>query len=779
MSWRAGEARHGGTQRRAGRRRRARRRGHGLGLVLVGAVAVAALGAGTGEAAAGTAASVPASDGTATSCGAWMNPSQSAAMRTKELIGAMTLDQKLSLVHQTVADIVGFGAAGYVVGIPSLCIPPIVLNDAGSGLADEQIGITAYPAEIAQASTWDPDLEYQFGTSLGSEAHAKGVDVLLGPDLNLTRTPLGGRTSEQMGEDPYLTSQMGDAFIEGVQSQHVIATAKHFIANDQEVNRATVNIAVDQRTLEELYEVPFASAVSAAKVGAVMCAYNKVNGAYNCQNPDLLEGTLDIADGFQGFVMSDWGATHSTVDSAVSGLDMEMGLAQIPDAVEPVTGPSISGAGEEAAEDYYGAPLTAAVHDGQVSMAVVNNMVSRILHAMFAVGVFDHPPAAEPAAYATDVDTPANRATALKVAEDGSVLLKDDDDVLPLTGSDHTIALIGLDAGAGAELADQAGGSVRTLGLAVSTPLTAIAARAAQAGDTVVYDPGLSTATAAAVAKSASVAIVYAGYTESEGSDLSSLGYDNAVCELTCVTVPSNADALISAVAAANPHTVVVLDTGGPALMPWLDQVQGVLEAWYPGETDGAAAAALLFGDVDPSGKLPVTFPASLAQLPEQTAAQYPGVDGTMTYSEGLLIGYRWYDAKAITPSFPFGYGLSYTTFSFSGLSVRRVFGGVRVTATLTNTGTRAGADVVQAYVGDPPSVGEPPQQLESFAKETLAPGASTTVSFVLGSRAFSYWDTSSGRWTVAPGCYSIGVGDSSAHEPLTGSIALAGGHCP
>lgn len=707
-----------------------------------------------------------------------MNADQTPAVRTSELLKALTLNQKLSLVHQALSDGTGLGSAGYVPGIPALCIPPLNLNDAGSGLADEQVGITSYPAEIDQAATWDTGLERQLGVSLGSEAHSKGVDDLLAPDLNLTRTPLGGRTSEQMGEDPYLTAQMGDAFIDGVQSQHVIATAKQYVGNDQEVNRQSINEIISPRSLKELYEAPFASAVSQANVGSVMCAYNQVNGAFNCENPSLLFGNLEGTDGFQGFVVSDWGATHSTVASADAGLDMEMGIAQIPNTVEPLTGPSLGVGSEEAAEDWYGAPLATAVTDGEVSIGVLNNMVSRILHSMFADGVFDDPPTPLPAGTLRDVDTPANRAVALSVAESGSVLLQDKDGVLPISGTGKRIAVIGLDAGVGATLVSQGGGSQRTLVLDPVTPLSAIAARAAKSGDSVVYDSGASPALAAAAARTASVAIVYAGYPESEGNDLPNLGYTNGVCELECVTLPSNANAVISAVAAANPHTVVILNTGGPALMPWLGQVQGVLEAWYPGEEDGTAAAAILFGDVDPSGKLPVTFPTSLAQTPTQTAAQYPGINKVMTYSEDLLIGYRWYNAKDLTPLFPFGYGLSYTNFEFSGLSLDPSPGGVRVAATLSNTGLRTGADVVQVYVSDPASTGEPPQQLEAYAKKSVAPGGSVNVSFTLAPHAFSYWDTADSQWTEAPGCYTIRVGDSSANEPLVGTIALGGGHC-
>jgi beta-glucosidase len=308
--------------------------------------------------------------------------------------------------------------------------------------------------------------------------------------------------------------------------------------------------------------------------------------------------------------------------------------------------------------------------------------------------------------------------------------------------------------------------------------LQALTTRAAKAGDTVVYDDGSDPAKAAALAKTADVAIVDIGYTESEGVDQPNLGYNNGVCELTCVTKPSDADALTQAVAAANKRTVVVLNTGGPAAMPWLAKVSSVLEAWYPGEEDGNAVAALLFGDVDPSGKLPITFPRSLSQLPAHTAKQYPGVNGVATYSEGLLVGYRWYDAKHLRPLFPFGFGLSYTTFHASKLRVRAAHGSVRVSYRITNTGARTGSAVEQVYVGDPRSSREPPHQLRNYRRTTLAPGHSTRVTLTLSAHAFAHWSTPARAWRVSPGCYSIRVGDSSRHTPLLATIARAGGHC-
>jgi len=699
-----------------------------------------------------------------------MNASQSPDTRASELVAVMSLSQKIQMLHQALADTAGsFGAAGYVPAIPSLCIPAIVLNDAGSGLADGQTDVTAYPAAISQASSWDPTLQRQLGASLGEESFEKGVNVLLAPDVNIARVPLNGRTSEAFGEDPYLAGQTAAAYIQGVQSQHVIATVKHFDGNNQETNRMTINAEISQRTLEEIYQPPFNAAVNQGGAAAVMCGYNQVNGAYDCQNGPLLRGDLDGQMDFKGFVVSDWGGTHSTVASALNGLDMEMDVVQ-----EPAILTRLAPIDDAAVENYLGEPLKAAVLSGQVPISVVNQMVHRIFRSMFAVGLFDHPVPPAPTGYLTPVDTAANQAVALKAAESGSVLLKNANGVLPLTSADKTIALIGLDASVGAETVNQAGGSVRVDQPLVSTPLAALLLRAAQSGDTVVYYDGTSPQVAAALAKSSNVAIVYAGYTEAEGTDLTNFNFTNAVCTVAvseCESVPANSDQLISAVSAANPHTVVVLNTGGPALMPWLNQVSSVLEMWYPGEEDGNAAAALLFGDVDPSGKLPITFPASLSQLPTNTAAQYPGVGGTEVYSEGLLVGYRWYDAKHLTPLFPFGFGMTYTSFSYSGLHVTPDGSSVKVSYSITNTGSRSGADVAQIYVSDPVASGEPPQQLKGYQKTFLQPGQTSVVTLTLPSSAFSYWSTTTNSWQIAPGTYGIRLADSSAGYALTGTV--------
>jgi beta-glucosidase len=699
----------------------------------------------------------------ASSC-PWMNTSLSPNQRAEMVLGAMSLSQKVSMTYQQVPIATHFGAAGYIAGIPSLCIPDLVFNDAGQGVGDAQTQTTAFPAPIAQSSSWDPALQYAFGQALGQEAWQKGIDVQLAPGIETDRIPMNGRNWEYMSEDPYLAGQAGAAIVRGVQSEHVIVTLKHFIANSQETDRgtgsATDSSDLDERTLEEMYAPQYDVAIKQGGAMGVMCSYNRINGTYSCQNPRTLGGILERQFGFQGFVVSDWGATHSTVASAKAGLDIEMNLT-------PGT--------------YFGPALGTAVQSGQVPIATLNGMVLRILRAMFTVGVFDHPPASQPGAFAADVSTPAHVALARQISEEGTVLLKNADGVLPLSGRDKTIALIGTDAGpVGDEIEynGQGSGHVPEIGdgtVPVVSPLVAMTQRASSAGDTVLYADGTAGLDAVAMAKAASVAVVVVGDSESEGIDRKNLTLTGGLCVLvTCTPQLYDQNQLISEVAAANPNTIVVLDTGGPVLMPWLSKVKGVLEAWYPGEQDGNALSALLFGDVDPSGHLPETFPASMAQLPIRSAAQWPGaavkgdsVGPHSSYSERLLVGYRWYQAEHLKPLFPFGFGLSYTSFRFSRLSAspgRRV---VTVRFTLTNTGARAGADVAQVYVGDPKATGEPPRQLKGYQRVTLAAGQSRRVTVTLPETSFAYWSTRLRTWVVSRGRYGIYVGDSSASLPL------------
>jgi beta-glucosidase len=672
----------------------------------------------------------------------WMNTAKSPEQRATELLKAMSIDDKITLVHQAQPVWAHYGVAGFVPGNPSLCIPDLSLNDAGQGVGDQKQLTVAFPSGIAQASSWDTALQKRFGQVLGSEAYRKGVNVQLAPDVNIARFPMNGRNSEAFGEDPYFAGQVGAAEIAGIQLNPVIATVKHYAANNHEVNRMTVSSDVDDRTLHEIYTPAFEAAVRQGHAGSVMCSYNRVNGVYACENQTLLNKILKGQFGFTGWVMSDWGGTHSTVAAANSGLDQEMDVAP---------------------GRYFGDALKTAVQSGQVPGSRLNDMVVRILRPMFQFGLFDHPLPPEPGASATNVETPEDIALARTISEEGTVLLKNDGPTLPLDQTGKRIAVIGPGAGLnGTQQSYNTGGSAHIPEFGnkadVVTPLQGMQQRASANGDTVLYADGSSTADAVAAATASDVAVVFANDGEAEGTDRKSL------------SLPGNQDALIQSVAQANPHTVVVLHTGGPMVMPWLSQVKGVVQAWYPGQEDGNAIAAVLFGDVDPSGKLPETFPKSEADLPTTTTQQYPGVNDAngvphAKYSEGLKVGYRWYDAQHIEPLFPFGFGLSYTTFDLRRLSITAASGGVTgatVGFDVVNTGSRSGAEVPQLYVGAPAATGEPPKQLKGFTKVRLDAGESRHITLPLDSRSFAYWDSGVQDWRVAAGCYDVMLGRSS-----------------
>ncbi|MGH3375888.1 MAG: glycoside hydrolase family 3 C-terminal domain-containing protein, partial [Actinoallomurus sp.] len=662
----------------------------------------------------------------------WVGSTAPVSERVAQLMAQMSLDQKISLLH-------GNGNTapyiGDLDGIPSLCVPSLGLEDGPGGPGDGLGGVTQLPAPVAGAATFDTALEHEYGVVAGNEFAGKGADVALGPTLNIDRDPRWGRGFESFSEDPYLTAQMAVAQIKGVQSQGVMAQAKHAAVYNQETNRngASDNAIIDERTMQEIYLPGFQAAVTQGATASVMCGYSVVNGAFACQNPYVLNTALYEQAGFGGFVTSDWGALHSAAPAANAGMTMEM-----PGAA------------------FFGDQLKNAVTSGQVTQATLDTMVGRVLTQMFAFGLFDKGKTGSTGAVVT---TDAHKATARQIAEESTVLLKNGG-VLPLsTATTKKIAVIGTDGGAG--VASVGGGSATVTSSGTVSPLTGIQNRAGS-GATVQYEAADGSGgidRAVTLAKSVDVPIVFATYPQNEGSDNAS------------IDLPGQQNQLISSVAAANPKTIVVLHTGSAVTMPWLGQVSGVLEGWYSGQEVGNALAAVLFGDVSPSGKLPVTFPASLADVPAHTAAQWPGANDQVQYSEGVNVGYRWYDAKNITPLFPFGYGLSYTTFGFSDLHVGGLGpDGATVTATVTDTGGRAGAEVAQLYVGDPASTGEPAHQLRGFQRVDLQPGESKTVSFTVTAHDLAHWESG---WTTTPGTYQIFVGDSSRDLPLTGSLAV------
>ena len=728
----------------------------------------------------------------AAGCGAWMDTTRTPAQRAQALLDQLTADgptgqaEKLALTQIAAGASNGavswdhYGVAGYIPGDSTYCIPDLVLNDAGQGVGDMQVptDVVAFPAPIAQASSWDPAAQQAFGSELGSEAHTKGVDVQLAPAIETDRLPLNGRNWEYMSEDPYLAGQTAAAVTKGIQSQHVIATIKHYIVNSQENIRSGGSSDADERTLHEIYEPQYAAAIQQGGAGAVMCSYNRINGTYSCQDPATLNTDLKGEMGFPGFVMSDWAATHSTVQAANAGLDMEMG-----------------------SHTYFGSTLGTAINNGQVAQSRLDDMVHRILYEMFAVGLFDDPPAAYPQAYAASVDTATSNALAGQVEEQGAVLLKNDGGVLPLQSSlasPRRIAVIGTVAGpAGAYLAYNGGGSghIPEAGYKpdIVSPVQGLETYAAANGNGAVVTyadgsgPGFSDAVAAA--KTADVAVVFAYDVKTEGTDQTTLALppDGSECQLIGCTYNSagyNQDQLIAAVAAANPNTVVVLETGQPVTMPWLGSVRGVLEAWYPGQDEGDAIANLLFGSVDPSGHLPETFPASSDQMPQSVLASHyvteNNLDGPASshsiYSEGLNVGYRWYDDMGLTPLFPFGFGLSYTTFSYSNYRLTGApapGAAATISFDVTNTGTVAGNEVAQVYVGSPANnyVNEPLHQLRAYQKtRLLQPKETQHITLRLDATSVSYWDTASHSWQPENGCHPVWVGSSSRDIELQGS---------
>jgi beta-glucosidase len=694
----------------------------------------------------------------------WMNKQLSPDVRARMVVKRMTLEQKIGQLYGR-GDITHYGAANYIPGIPELCVPDQVSNDAGAGLGDVQLLVTAFPDGITQAASWDRDMQYKVGAAIGWEAWHKGVNVQLAPGVDIARNPLNGRTFEYAGEDPYLAGQVGVAQIKGIQSQHVVATVKHYALNDQEIARMENSSEVDERTMQEIHLPAYEAAVKEGHVGSVMCAYNRVNGAYACQNKYLLRTVLKKQWGFKGWVMSDWGGTHSTIPSALNGLDQEQNI-----------GPGT----------YFNKPLMTAVQQHKVPISVINEMVTRIMWGLFAVGSFDNPPPAAPKAATAIVNTPHEKVIALEAAEGGAVLLKNDQAALPLRRQGDTLALIGLPTTpAGAQLFYQGGGSSKVPLFGVNgnvvDPLSAITLRAEANGDVVIPAPGATIADAVAAATLAKTAVVFIADGETEGVDRKSLDATQAACTLVCLPpVGPDQNALVSAVAKANPNTIVVIQAGGPVSMPWLKQVRGVLHMWYPGEQDGNAAAALLFGDVNPSGKLPLTFPKSMKQGPLRSVRQYPGVTiqdvPHSFYSEKLLVGYRWFMQKHLKPLFPFGFGLSYTRFKLSNLSVHPTKRGATARFAVTNVGNRPGAEVGQLYIGFPKAAHEPPLQLKGYDKVFLNPGERTWITLDLNRRAFSYWNAKANAWRVAPGCYQIRVGDSSAHLPLHGRVCRRAG---
>ncbi len=719
-----------------------RRRLH-LGLLLAVATSAAGILAVTGSvpkvAQAGSVGTTTADGSTLARC-PWLDNSIAVPTRVAELLRAMTPLQEATLLHlrQYNPDI---GYEGSTPAIPQLCIPMVTEQDGAAGVATGMTQVTQLPAPIADAAAFDPTLASLYGSVIGSEDATKGIDLALSPTINIDRSPLWGRSYETLGEDPYLTATLAAPLIRGIQSNRVVSVVKHFAVYNQETARSTPadDAIVSERALHEIYLPAFAAAVQNGNAGAIMCSYNLVNGTPACQDASLIDGVLRQDWHFQGPVRSDCNSVYA------QGPAIAVGISQV--KCTPLYNPTA---------------LAAAVASGRMSRATLDGLARPLLTVLMTYNLIGDPHPLE----ADDVATsPAHRAVALKAEEEGAVLLKNSGNLLPLNlAKVGSLALIGpadgtpMPAGFGA------------MHVLPTDPVTALAALRAALGARVRDADGSDIAAAASLARHSQIAVVVVNDIEAERHDR------------TTLALPAGQDALVSAVAAANPRTVVVLETGSAVLMPWLRSVPAVLETWYPGETAGTALVDLLSGRVNPSGKLPVTFPVSQSAMPDSTPATFGGVNGRTLYLDDIAVGYRWYQTNGVTPAFPFGFGLSYTQFRLSHLQVHAVPGGdVTVAATITNSGRVAGADVVQCYIGDPPALGEAPRQLRGYQRVQLAPGQSQRVTMTLRPDDLATWNSSLHRFVVTPGTYTISVGDGSdaASLPLSASLPISGAILP
>jgi len=712
----------------------------------------------------------------------WSDTTLSPDARADMVVKQMTLEEKISVLHgngfsfgQTGAS-ESNGGAGYSVGIPRLGIPAIQMADSASGVTRGAASgrySTALPNNLAAASSWDPQAAFEYGALIGRELREQGYSMSLGGGVNLPREPRNGRTFEYQGEDPLLAGTLVGNFVKGVQSEHIIGDLKHYAINDQESGRNAVNANIDKRSMRETDLRAFEIALKISDAGAFMCSYNRVNGDFACENTYLLTDVLRKDFHFPGFVVSDWGGTHSTAKASHAGLDQE----------QPGKG-------------FFGDELKKAVDSGEVSQDEINDHVHRILRTIFATGLFDNPVVKK----VPDVE--GGYVVAQNLAEKSIVLLKNEHDILPLVGEKlHSVVLIGGHAdvgvltGGGSAQVDPPGGSAvppptpapgqmafMRQAWMPSSPLRSLTAKLPSA--TVSYNSGDDLTAAADAAKKANVAIVFAYQWESEGMDLKTLALSD------------EQNKLIETVAAANPKTIVVLETGSPVTMPWIDKVAGVVEAWYPGIRGAEALADLLTGKVNPTGKLAITFPKSDADLPHPTLVlppptsqpgrPAPGADISSFmamiakglppfetyYDEKLKVGYKWYDAEKKPVLFPFGFGLSYTTYAYSGLTVK---GGesTEVSFTVRNTGKRVGTEIAQVYASLPDAAGEPPKRLIGWTRVELAPGESKKVSVAVDQDRLTIYDESSDSWKLIPGGYNVMVGGSSQDLPLHQQITL------
>ncbi|MGG0724887.1 glycoside hydrolase family 3 C-terminal domain-containing protein [Bacillus mycoides] len=657
----------------------------------------------------------------------------------KKIISQMTLEEKASLCSG-----LDFWNTK---GIERLEIPSIMVTDGPHGLRKQaegadHLGIynsipaTCFPSAVGLASTWNKELIKQVGIALGEECQAENVGVLLGPGANIKRSPLCGRNFEYFSEDPYLSSQMAANHVKGVQSQGVGTSLKHFAANNQEHRRMSVDAIVDERTLREIYLASFEDVIKEAQPWTVMSAYNKVNGEYASENNYLLNDILKDEWGFEGFVVSDWGAVNERVASLANGLELEM--------------PSSFGIGEKKIVD--------AVNCGELSVEKLDQAAERLLYIIFKA--YDNQ--LENAVYSKD----AHHQLAREVASESMVMLKNEDSILPLK-KEGTVAVIG---GFAKQPRFQGGGSSHINPTKLESILEEI--ETVSGGKTnILFAQGYDIASddvnesmvneAKKIAERADTAVLFVGLPDRYESE----GFDRKHLQM-----PENHVQLIEAIAEVQSNIVVVLSNGAPIEMPWIGKVKGILEGYLGGQALGGAIADLLFGDANPSGKLAETFPEVLSDNPSYL--NFPGEGDKVEYKESVFVGYRYYDAKNIEPLFPFGFGLSYTNFEYSNLSINKKeitdTETVSVSVNVKNTGSRAGKEIVQLYIKDvESSMTRPEKELKGFKKIELQPGEEKTVSFTLNKRSFAYYNVELKDWHVETGEFEILVGKSSRESVL------------
>ena len=697
--------------------------------------------------------------------------------RIEDALSRMTLEEKVAMLHAQSK----FSSAG----VPRLGIPEVWCTDGPHGIRPEVLwdewdqagwtndSCTAFPALTCLAATWNPAMSALYGKSIGEEARYREKDVLLGPGVNIYRTPLNGRNFEYMGEDPYLASRMVVPYVQEVQKNGVAACVKHFALNNQETRRLSVDVVVDDRALYEIYLPAFKAAVEEGGAWAVMGAYNKYKGQHCCHNEYLLNDILKGDWSFDGVVISDWGGVHDTEESIRNGLDMEFGTWT--DGLRSGT--------RNAYDNYYLAhPYLDLLRKGAADVKTLDDKVRRVLRLIFRTAMNTQKPFGS-------LNSPEHLAAARRIAGEGMVLLKNENGTLPLdAAATKRLLVVGENA---VKMMTVGGGSSSLKVRHEVTPLEGLRAAAEAAGCEVVYergyvgDPtgsynGVTTgqdlsetrteerliADAVAAAKEADAVIFIGGLNKSWGQD--SEGGDRQSYGL-----PYAQDRVIEALAAANPRLAVVLVSGNAVAMPWLDRVPAVLEAWFSGSEAGNALADVVFGKVNPSGKLPFTFPVRLEDNGAHALGEFPGGD-SVRYNESLFVGYRWHDTKVIKPLFAFGHGLSYTTFEIGNLRLSTdrldADGSLTLRVDVTNTGDRPGAEVVQLYIGDDESfVPRPVKELKGFAKVSLAPGETQTVEFGITPEALSYYDDTKGAWTAEPGLFTAYVG--AASDDIRGSV--------